>query len=87
MTETQGSTFLTMNIENLILEVKDPEIRVTDQQKETVKRILGEETLRDILRSIEEYIENPMDAELLSKRMFSCGVLYATGRISNKYRI
>ena len=70
-----------ISLEDILIIAKAPDMCLTEQQIEAVRTLIGEKTMYDVLKAIREYEDNPTDADMLARGMFSYGVAYAAGRI------
>ena len=74
-----------ISIGDIIIRAKAPEIYLTEQQIEAVRILIGEKTMNDVLKAMRDYEDNPTDANVFAKGMFSYGVAYAAGRAYMKF--
>ena len=70
-----------ISLEDILIRAKAPDICLTEQQIEAIRTLIGEKTMYDVLKAIRDYEDNPTDADMFAKGMFSYGVAYAAGRI------
>ena len=70
-----------ISFEDILIRAKAPDMCLTEQQIEAVRTLIGEKTMYDVLKAIREYEDNPTDADMLARGMFSYGVAYAAGRV------
>ena len=70
-----------ISVEDILIRAKAPDMCLTEQQIEAVRTLIGEKTMYDVLKAIREYEDNPTDADMLARGMFSYGVAYAAGRV------
>ena len=70
------------SLEDIIITAKAHDMSVTSYDKKAVERCLGRETLKDILKAIDDYENHPTDGDKFARCMFAYGVAYAAGRVS-----